>query len=84
MSAVSYTPREAFGLLRDYMEDEDCRVYHADALDRYDEQDFCVVFSVPDGEVRHVVPVEFYGHERAYSAFWRLVRWNNSRLDRGE
>ena len=83
MSAVSYAPREAFDLLRDWMEDEGYRVYWADSLDRHDEQDFAIVFDVPNGEVRHVVPVEYYGHERAYAAFWRLVRWNNSRLDGG-
>jgi len=83
MSAVSYTPREAFDLLRGILEDPDYRIYHADGYDRHEEQDYCVLFCVPNGEVRHVVPVEYYGHERAYSAFWRLVRWNNLRLDRG-
>ena len=84
MAAVSYTPHEAFDLLRDWMEDEDYRVYWADALDRHDEQDFAIVFDVPNGEVRHVVPVDYFGCERAYAAFWRLVRWNNRRLDLGK
>ena len=84
MSAVSYTPREAFGLLRDWMEDGGYRVYWADALDRHDDQDFAVLYGVADGEIRSVVPVEYYGCERSYSAFWRLVRWNNARLDRGQ
>lgn len=84
MSAVSYAPREAFGLLRGCMEDEGCRVYWADSADRHVEQDFAIVFSVPDGEVRHAVPIEYYGCERAYAAFWRLVRWNNRRLDLGK
>lgn len=77
-------PHEAFAELRPLMADPDYRIYWADDLDcGLEEQDYCVVYVVPDGEVRHVVPVEYYGHERAYSAFWRLVRWNNSRLDRG-
>lgn len=82
MAAVSYTPREAFGLLRGCLSDPDYRVYWADSADRQVEQDFAIVFDVPDGEVRRAVPIEYYGHERSYSAFWRLVRWNNRRLDK--
>lgn len=82
MAAVSYTPREAFDMLRDYMADPDYRVYYADALDRHDDQDFAVLFNVPDGEIRSVVTVDY--DRRSYDAFWRLVRWNNARLDRGQ
>lgn len=80
MPATSYTAREAFDLLRDYMQDPDYRVYYADALDRHDDQDFAVLFNVPDGAICSVVPVDC--DRRPYDAFWRLVRWNNSRLDR--
>lgn len=82
MSAITYTPREAFDLLRDYMADPDYRVYYADALDRHDDQDFAVLFSAADGAICSVVPIDY--DSRPYDAFWRLVRWNNSRLDRGE
>lgn len=81
MSATSYTPREAFDMLRDWMEDPDYRVYYAAALDRHDDQDFAVLFDVTSGVICNVVPVEYYGCERSYSAFWRLVRWNNRRFD---
>ena len=82
MAAVSYTPREAFDLLRDWMEDDGYRVYWADALDRRDEQDFAVLFSVADGAICSVVPIDY--DSRPYDAFWRLVRWNNRRLDLGK
>ncbi len=80
MPATSYSVREAFDLLRDYMQDPDYRVYYADALDRHDDQDFAVLFSVADGAICSVVPVDY--DRRSYDAFWRLVRWNNARLDR--
>lgn len=82
MPAASYTTREAFDLLRDYLADPDYRVYYADSLDRHDDQDFAVLFNVPDGEICSVVPIDY--DSRPYDAFWHLVRWNNSRLDKGE
>lgn len=82
MPATSYTAREAFDMLRDYMADPDYRVYYADALDRHDDQDFAVLFSVADGAICSVVPLDYCQPE--YDAFWRLVRWNNHRLDLGK
>ena len=75
-------PHEAFAELRELMEDPEYRLYWADDYDRHENQDYIVVFNVADGEVRWVVPVAYYQPE--YDAFWRLVRWNNRRLDLGK
>lgn len=78
MSLV-FTPHDAFVMLKDIMNSPDHRIYWAEGLHVHDDQDYAVVFNVLRGFPEYVVCVEFM--QPAYDAFWRLVFWNNRRLD---
>lgn len=77
MIPTTFTAREAFELLRPYLEDpRHWRVHYADALDRYDGAEFAVVLAVlPDGslEARHAVAVDDCVEK--LDALWRLVNF---------
>ena len=71
--------RETFDLVKEFMADPDYRIYWAEGLHRDDDQDYAVVFDERHGCPEYVVAMDYDRFE--YEAFWRLVRWNNWRLD---
>ena len=79
----SFTPRQAFDLLKDWMDDPDYRLYWAESLhDADDGVDLVVVHNEARGFPEYAGVIEYVQPD--YDAFWRLAMWNNRRLDLGK
>ena len=78
MSLV-FTPHDAFVMLKDSMTSPEHRIFWAEGLHVHDDQDYAVVVNVRRGFPEYVVAIQFL--QPAYDALWRLVFWNNRRLD---
>lgn len=78
MSLV-FTPHDAFVLLKDFMDSPEHRIFWAEGLHAGDDQDYAGVMNVRRGFPEYVVAVQFL--PPAYDALWRLIFWNNERLN---
>ena len=74
-----FFPHDAFAHLRPFMKDLDYRIYWAEGLHRDDEQDYAIVENVRRGFPEYVIAVAYV--RPGYDALWRLITWNNWRLD---
>lgn len=77
--AMVFTPHDAFVMLKDFMGSPEHRIFWAEGLHRRDDQDYAIVENVRHGFPEYVVAVAY--KRPAYDALWRLIMWNNWRLD---